>query len=996
MISISHLSAGAVSSKYYHEDGYYSEKDGEDKSRWLGEAAKEEGLTGPVNDEKFQELLHGHAPDGRELSRVNSDGTTSRRMGYDLTFSAPKDVSVMALVAGDQRLIEAHDKAVAETIKIVEEQGIKVRVYDPAIKDKVRVGDQKAMFAVFRHDTSRSLDPQLHSHVIIPNMAKGPDGKYRAIANEELFNNRKIFDAHYKAHLAQNIHAIGYQITREGQHGDIRIAGVGDDVGKIFSKRREEIVEAVKDSIDPNASAAAERAALFTRANKAKDIDRAELKGHWINEIRAIGRDYLQIENLMREATARRENGEIRNTQTASALINSAVRHFSENDSLYSQKHVMEYALNRSVSTSAEALEVAIQMKLDRGDLYHAKSEHMPDGLTDNKTVAREARMIGELYKGRNASHATMGLISRWATNPVKSVDNSLKNSTLTDGQKDSAKIILASEDRVVGVQGYAGTGKTYMLEKAQNLANRKGYQFEAIGPSSKSVEALNGSNLNATTVSRFLISAASGGLGNKKDKVLIVDEASMISTKDMTDLLRLANKAEYNRVVLLGDTAQLASVGAGAAFRQLQESGMKVAYMNEIQRQKVADLRQGVEALAARDVSAAFDKIGNRIETDKKGEYVRNAAAHYLALTPEERAKTGVIVQTNKARVDANQTIRDGLKEEKRIGETDVTKDHLNQENLSTEQKRYADNYHSGQRIVVHRDIPKTNFRAGMELTVQSRNVKDNTIQVVSPDGKTRTLNPSSSQVAAGLGVYNLEARDYAQGDQVIFRMNNKEAGVINGTRGSVTSVDDKSVSVKTDEGQTIRLSNDQLALKTMDHSYTATVHAYQGETVDRIIIAMGAKEALTNNSAAYVAVSRAKFEATLHTDNAADLAKTLSERSGVSETAFDGLVAAYERDQREAEAEKLRDQTPDYPRAKDLLETRFDEEREKEMERNKDEKSTPEREKSEARTEQSDASPMAHMEREMRHAQDKDQPAKSIEKDSQNLQHEEVEIER
>jgi len=281
------------------------------------------------------------------------------------------------------------------------------------------------------------------------------------------------------------------------------------------------------------------------------------------------------------------------------------------------------------------------------------------------------------------------------------------------------------------------------MLEKAQSLAKRSGYSFEAIGPSRKSVEALQGSNLDATTVASFLINAPRTGIGNKKDTVLVVDEASMISTKDMTDLLRLANKAQYNRVVLMGDVAQLASIGAGSAFRQLQESGLKTAHMNEIQRQKNLDLLAGVEALSKQDVKAAFDKIGNNIQPVKHGEYVRAAADKYLEFDPKERVGTGVIAQSNKARVDLNTRIRDGLIEEGIVSQNGHDKEHLSAVNTSTEDRRHASTYEPGMVLLVHADVRDTNFKQGMELKVITKDIKANTLQVTTGVGPAKREYP-------------------------------------------------------------------------------------------------------------------------------------------------------------------------------------------------------------------------------------------------------------
>jgi len=203
-------------------------------------------------------------------------------------------------------------------------------------------------------------------------MAKGPDDKYRAITNEALYTNRKLFDAHYKATLAKHVHELGYTVRREGKHGDIHIEGVHDEISKGMSKRREQIKEALANSTDPNKSAAAERAALFTRANKAEGIDRADLVKSWVAEIKDMGHDPVALGDIMRGT---RTNLETRRDmpQSPHALINSAVRHHSENESLYSEEKLLEYALNKATNIDVKDLTDAIDDKVKRGDLHRGE-----------------------------------------------------------------------------------------------------------------------------------------------------------------------------------------------------------------------------------------------------------------------------------------------------------------------------------------------------------------------------------------------------------------------------------------------------------------------------------------------------------------------------------------------------------------------------------------------------------------------------------------------
>ena len=174
-------SIGAVASasqgvSYYERDGYYASEDPlhREASGWAGKGAEALALSGSVDPETFSRVLEGHVPDGsgRQLGKRTKNAGIHHRPGRDLTLSAPKSVSLAALVGEDMRVVESHDKAVKRTLAWVEKNVMQTRVMDPETKQMVRVQGQKMVAATFRHDTSRNLDPQLHTHAVIANMVR--------------------------------------------------------------------------------------------------------------------------------------------------------------------------------------------------------------------------------------------------------------------------------------------------------------------------------------------------------------------------------------------------------------------------------------------------------------------------------------------------------------------------------------------------------------------------------------------------------------------------------------------------------------------------------------------------------------------------------------------------------------------------------------------------------------------------------------------------------
>ena len=201
-------SIGAVASPaqgvtYYERDGYYARDDPAhlQASAWAGKGAEALGFSGPVDPTVFKDVLEGSVPDGsgRRLGRRGKDGTVSHRPGRDITMSAPKSVSLAALVGGDDRIVAAHDAAVRKTLAWIEDSAVETRMMDAETGRMVRTGAQKAVIATFRHDTSRNLDPQLHTHAVIANMVQGGDGKWRTMANEKLYASKMLIGALYRA-----------------------------------------------------------------------------------------------------------------------------------------------------------------------------------------------------------------------------------------------------------------------------------------------------------------------------------------------------------------------------------------------------------------------------------------------------------------------------------------------------------------------------------------------------------------------------------------------------------------------------------------------------------------------------------------------------------------------------------------------------------------------------------------------------------------------------
>ena len=509
-----------------------------------------------------------------------------------------------------------------------------------------RTGGQKTVIATFRHDTSRNLDPALHTHSVIANMVRGADGKWRSMANERLYESKMLLGSLYRNELARGLSRLGYGVEKTHADGRFEIAGVPRTVIEAFSTRRAEIEAAVAErggGATADDQRLAQRAALMTRAAK-RDVDRDALRESWLTQAAGLGFDARGLAAQAKEAgkeaagepgrgtAAEREAGpafgpaetgaaarEDATRGPAAEAVDWAVAHLSEREAVFARTDLLAAALAFDPGgAEIAAVERELAVREAAGTLHPARLPGAEGLLTTDRAVADERETIGLMQAGQGRGAAPMR---------ARTVDKALRNGPLTYGQKAAVKLILSAQDRTVGVQGYAGTGKTTMLNRARALLEKKGYTVRGLAPSASAARTLAAeAGIESETLQRFLArytGVADGRMTRKGQRemraafaktALIVDEGSLASTVQARDLLRIADALRIPRVVLVGDEKQLDAVDAGKPFAQLQRAGMRTAVMDEIMRQRDPALKEAVEASLAGDVMRAFAKLGDNV----------------------------------------------------------------------------------------------------------------------------------------------------------------------------------------------------------------------------------------------------------------------------------------------------------------------------------------------------------------------------------------------
>ena len=289
MMSIGQVGpAGKAGDYYTHQDNYYVL--GSMDERWVGQGAEALGLTGKVDVKDFVAVLEGKLPDGSDLTRMVG-GENKHRPGYDLTFSAPKSVSIMAMLGGDKRLIAAHNHAVEVAVREVEKLA-STRSMTEGVSETRLTGN--LVVALFNHDTSRDLDPQMHTHAVVANVTQH-DGKWQTLSSdtvgktgfiESVYANQVAFGQIYRHVLRQDTEAMGYQTENVGPHGMWEFKGM-ENVIDVFSKRN----HAIDAAAGPDASLKSrDMATLDTRKAKVAS-DPAALAVEWLQEMKSAGFD---------------------------------------------------------------------------------------------------------------------------------------------------------------------------------------------------------------------------------------------------------------------------------------------------------------------------------------------------------------------------------------------------------------------------------------------------------------------------------------------------------------------------------------------------------------------------------------------------------------------------------------------------------------------------------------------------------------------------------
>ncbi len=911
MLSVSKIQdAGAARAYYEHTDDYYSKEAGA-SSAWHGKGARELGLTGtgPVDSKIFEAALQGRLPDG---SVIGNPGT-GHVPGWDLTFSAPKSVSALALAGVDERLIRAHDEAVKAAMAQIEERAAVTRIKEPSGRIR-QERTNNLVAATFRHETSREQDPQLHTHCVVLN-ATWTDRGWRAIESREIYKLQKEGGEIYRAELAARVAQLGYEIEHthvgEGKAASrgFEIHGVPQNLLDQWSSRSQQVEAALAARGKTRETASAEereKAALDSR--KAKEAsDHAVLRDRWRDEAKAQGAD---LERLV--GNSRASEAELRiewykaEGQAAREALAFATAKLEERNAVFTSKELIREARlhgmgrlhERAIHESIYHAQVAGELKARAAEVYNPATGRMEkvEGFTSRRAIETERAMLSAADRLKEGQAA----MSQDKAIAAVAMASARSEHGFNTGQQAAALHLLSTKENLVLVQGYAGTAKTTsVLACASTELQKQGYQVKALAPTASAAQTLGDAiGAKAETMQSHLLAREQ----TTGKQAWIVDEASLASARDMKTLLEKADR-EQAKLILVGDVKQLGSVEAGAAFRQLQEHApVKTQVLDEIVRQRDAQLKAAVYDAIRGDAKAALEKLEVREivhqRTDGTVDKVQShrdrleaMAKDYASLPGPERDKTLVIAPARADRAAINGQVRQHLVEKGELGREEVKLQTYVAKDLTRAEARDSRSYRAGDTLEFQRDYKSIGVAKGERWKVEKVDTRTNTLHV-SRDGKETAFDPSrhtKTQV--------LEAREIGvrQGDKLIYTANgDRKAGEINGRQFVVEKLDAGRGRATIKDEYGYRREVDVAALSRVDHAYAQTAHQSQGKTCDRVLaLAESSQVNLANQKTLYVEASRARDKVTVYTDSKDAVAKGIEARHGEKQTAIERVIS-------------------------------------------------------------------------------------------------------
>jgi conjugative relaxase-like TrwC/TraI family protein len=871
---------GYAANHLVHSDYYAQEQ--RVVGHWRGRGAAELGLVGEVTERQFEAIRQGLHPETGEMlrprqsaDRLSLDGEIQSRGRhlYDFTLSAPKSVSIVAALGEDDRLVEAHHRAVEVALHELEASAA-ARVRREGANENRVTGN--LVLAVYHHDTSRELDPQLHTHAVAGNLTyDGTEGRWKALQASDIYAQRAYLTEVYRNTLAHQVRALGYDIDNRhdarGRDLGFEIRGVSQDLVRTYSQRSQQRDQAIEAFTEQTGRRPTDNEVAIlvrdSRADKLIEIATAEVTR---GQIARLPPDEAQALTALRqhamEAASQRVGLEF---EPATPALRYAEQHLFERRSVAHDHELLAEALRQGRGRIAlEDVKGVLRLEASSGAILRVGHQ-----VATRESLDRERQMIAAINRG-------IGMFDRLGADRTFLVSDRLRPE-----QQHAVHQVLASRDWAVSLRGAAGTGKTATLQELDRGLVESGHAVLAVAPTRSAVNALQQVGFShAMTIQHLLVDRQTQA--SLRNSVLIVDEAGMVSARQMTALLELVEH-QGARVVFSGDTRQLQSVEAGDALRILErESGLRRVSLTQVQRQTSAAYRRAIEALREQpahgfeqlEAMGAVQEVAWADRSRSVAEAWRQAHAHVNV--HGQPGSVLVVCATHDDIADVTAAIRAERQHAGELG-AGVRMDRYVALHYTLAQKTDPRQFHEGQVLVFHRNTPDVRRHAALEVV----RIEPQQLVAQASGGAEHVVTATEAQA---FDVYERRPIEIAAHDRLVLTANRREAGfrATNGEMVTVSRVDEHG-RLHLEDGRTLPST-----FKHFEYGYAVTAHRSQGQSVDAVVIA----GETMSRELFYVAASRGREHLTVITSDKAVLEESVA-RSGARLSASELVRTAHAR---------------------------------------------------------------------------------------------------
>ena len=856
-IRASNASGKSFYANHLSSNDYYSEHE-KITGHWRGELAdvfglRDEEVTGDVFS-LFQKNINP-----KTFGRLTQKTVKKGPRFFDFQVAAPKSVSVMSLF--DERLASAHQVAAREAMAELEKLAV-VRVRDG---ENVRTNNYettgKLVYAEFMHDTSRELDPQLHTHHVVCNVTRSHDGKFKALETLEMCRAIRYAGKVYHNALARHCRELGYEIVpaydRKGNITWFDLKCVSREILERYSKRRKQIEEAEARFVAEHGRKPTlpENNAISnsTRSAKLLNSSRAAVLEYQLGQLSSQEEEALA--SAVHAAKTRGRRTLLLDQERFSHEIRQVMDELFERESVLKRDKLLAEVLNRNLG-SVDLAELKSALASIQ-ELVHLGGEAANPYYSPREVIERENSAIDSVEDQRGLFEAIAPEFVAFAGDESRK-----KQAELIHG-------LLSSKDRFLLFRGVAGSGKTSTLQEfCKGLKSGGIENIVLVAPTNSAADVLKQEGFEQShTVASFLLNPRKP----PANSYIIIDESGLNSLREGVEILKLSRRNNY-RVLFVGDARQHTAVESGDFFRLLEDySQIQKFSLTEIHRQRNEEYRRGIFECAMGQFEQAFERFEQQhFIHEGKHAYLSEAAEKYMEYTEQgQYLNRAILVAPTHEECDKlTSAVREKLKERQAIHSAGREMEVFRSWNKPKAWLKDASNFQPGMTIGFIRNMKGVGKAGEMD---EVKSVADGRIRLCSG----RCLNLKTAYEFIDVG--EKRGIELCAGDLIQFRVNLKEKKIYNGTLARISRkpgyID------LLDAGGKIRRSipfPEHYAA--FDYGWVTTSHKSQGRTAENVVVAA---ESL-DRKAFYVALSRGRNEMSLHCPDKEHLRRSLARRTG------------------------------------------------------------------------------------------------------------------